>query len=368
MLRWFTRRGCRVDATATAEALANKQIEAFCWLRQLDPPCPWDWRVPGWVLNQYPQRQSPRNALRHLFEAMEGVAPDKFQNIILGLLKGLPDVQKAYIATNIIDAVAASGHEAIMELLQTSCLNLPCDATIFAAAAGAGCTPMLQYLRSLDPPCPWDAHSMFGCSWSWGTFPYSRICERLTPPAPGKPQLVQLQREVATFPYCSIYERSTLHAHGMQKPAVQPVAMTAWTSSHGCAGMAARGQQIAAWTHCSACRTNLRMRLPGKCLPGFEVKTPLAHGVQTAAFWPPNPVCFQCSGSLMEAPRVDGHARIAEHPHASQWMWYLQISQRTTGLVPAGRCLRACKITSRLATGTQMLSRESCLVCQTSAL
>ena len=148
-----------MDATVAAAALASRQVQAFCWLRQQTPPCPWDWQVPGSALHGFygaQVMQTPGDALKHLIQAMEGFPHENSQRIVNDLLVELPPARRD---ATILAAVAGAGELAMLQLLRSQNSPYPWDATACAAAAEAGHLQVLMYLRSHSPPCPWDAES-----------------------------------------------------------------------------------------------------------------------------------------------------------------------------------------------------------------
>ena len=158
LLEWLRNQGCRFNASVTAAAVTSQKIETFCWLRKQNPPCPWNWRVPSWALSRESDNWTPSQALgmalRHLFKAMEGAASEQAHAVIIGLLAELSPDQMARI--EVINAVADSGRVAVMRQLLSWQPHAAPDLLTFVTAIAAGRLPMLQYLRSLDSSCPWD--------------------------------------------------------------------------------------------------------------------------------------------------------------------------------------------------------------------
>ena len=114
----------------------------------------WDWRVPTWAdishSGNLPDCRRVGCAIRHLFKAMERVPSEESHTVIVGLLAELPPDQMASI--HVLNAVADSGHVAVMRQLLTWQPHADLDTTTCTAAVVAGHLPMLQYLRSLPLP------------------------------------------------------------------------------------------------------------------------------------------------------------------------------------------------------------------------
>ncbi len=144
-----------------SRAAVNVRLITLQWLRNLDPPCPWDRETAAsaardghlstlqWLLSQQPP--CPANE-RCVLAAIEWGHLE-----IVQWLQTAPQAPHFEWSSAMTTAAASRGRIHILKWLRYE-LPMPCDwdSTACTRAAARGDFETLRWLRSQDPPCPWD--------------------------------------------------------------------------------------------------------------------------------------------------------------------------------------------------------------------
>jgi len=129
VLDWLRSKGYEFDSGACQGAAEGGQLETLKWLRNLDPPCPWN-------------------------EAAPETAIERGHLEVLKWLKrsGCPWPWDA------VSTAARCGQIEILEWLRSEGERFTGAACCNAAGSAIGNRRLktLKWLRSLDPPCPWN--------------------------------------------------------------------------------------------------------------------------------------------------------------------------------------------------------------------
>eukprot|EP00878_Enallax_costatus_P002224 GHUV01002396.1.p1 GENE.GHUV01002396.1~~GHUV01002396.1.p1 ORF type:complete len:353 (+),score=74.83 GHUV01002396.1:237-1295(+) len=119
---------CCLDTGVCTEAAAAGHLGILQWLRMQEPPMPWN--VGNCLV--------AATAAGHL-------------SVVKLIISQEPTI---VLASDAALVAAATRQLDILQYLRSQ--GAPWDEHTAAAAAGAGCLTVLQWMRNTEPPCPWD--------------------------------------------------------------------------------------------------------------------------------------------------------------------------------------------------------------------
>ena len=139
---------CKWSVTAYVRAARKGHLHIIQWLRKQDPPCPWDPQLP----------QEDTDALQEDPDAFSAAASSEHLHIMRWLYEnGFP--WKQWSGTQYMQVAASKGD---LEALDWARSQHPpfainetvCEANLWWVSFSA--VAVLRWLRTQDPPCPWD--------------------------------------------------------------------------------------------------------------------------------------------------------------------------------------------------------------------
>ncbi len=164
MLKWLRSQNppCPWNGDVYSQAIVSNRLDILQWARSQNPPCPWSSRCCFWAV-----RKRRFNMLKWLRSQNPpcpwGVSVCREAASIgdLSTLKWLrcqdpPCPWNATTFTSAVSYVTKLGNEnlELLEWLKSS--NCPWGASACLEASTNGSIKVLEWLRSQDPPCPWD--------------------------------------------------------------------------------------------------------------------------------------------------------------------------------------------------------------------
>ena len=171
-LEWLHSQGCNWSPDTSYAAFAAGKLKALFWLRTQEPPCPWTplkecWsspaNLPALIYTEWGQLEAPchellKSILHYATSCPDPTACNFFSDLVIELLEAISCISpcRPVMKHAAID-IAKAQHLRAMDWMCQHHLERVCSfdylCTIFARS---GNVPMMELLRSQQPPCPWN--------------------------------------------------------------------------------------------------------------------------------------------------------------------------------------------------------------------